>query len=114
MTIQNMGPREFGFVISEGNGHFSREAVTATGGSGGLVAGALVRDNAGTWQEIGVAETPEAIATAAVGENETADITVIVRNAEVHKAGLTYPDGASGAQITAMDTALAALGIVLR
>lgn len=118
MAPVNMGPRKFAFLISEANNNRSREEVTVTSGTGGILSSALVQDNSGTWEEIGVGDTPEGILTEGIDDADGVAVTksrvIIVRDAEVDKSELNYPTGASAAQITAMDTALAALGIVLR
>ncbi len=114
MTISNMGPRDLDFLISEANGNYSREEATATGGADGITSGMLVFDNGGTWEQVAAAGTPEGIAGASVAATETGKILVIVRQAEIQKAELVYPTGATQPEIDALDTALAGLGMVLR
>ncbi len=106
-----MKPRKFGFIASCANGNRS----FATGNvAGAIQPGTMIRDNAGTWQAIAAAETPEAILCEGVLAGETAARTLLIRDAEVVKDELTYPAGATPAQITAINAALAALGIITR
>lgn len=82
----------FDIVVAAGNGNFVRHDPDATDGSQ-VEAGILY----------------EGIAKDAVESR-----TVIVRDAEVVGAHLTYSDGADADQKTASNTALAALGIIAR
>lgn len=109
------------FLVTEANGYRSRDVVTVTVPSGGLEAGTIlgkltdtskyVRHDASA--ETG-AEDETAILLAGVTEAGDAELTVIARDAEVNGAHLTYEDGADANQITASNTALAALGIIVR
>lgn len=114
MPTLTLGARDFGFLVEPANGDRSFGAGPVAGGTAGISAGAMVADNAGTWEAIAAAGTPEAIVCEGVAATETEARTVLLRDATVNGAELVYPTGASAAEITAINAALLALGIVVR
>jgi hypothetical protein len=118
MTTLTMRPRNAGFVVSEANGHRSRETFTVdstadwagaavnAGQVFAVVGGDVVpfdpTDDAG-------AEVAAGVIWEGVAAGETKEVTAIVRDAEVDLAQLTY--AGSAAQVTA---ALASLNIIAR
>lgn len=104
----------FSFIVSEANGFRSRDQVTAGNGTHAIKAGALVRNDAGTWVECAAADEPEGLLCEAIAATENALRTVLARDAEVNKSMLVRAAGASPAEIDAQDAALTALGIILR
>lgn len=127
MAPVTMGPREFGFVISEGNGNFSREAGTVTvPANTTFQAGTVLGQQTSGLKYVrhdtdGIDDgrrTEAAILTTQLNNDTGSAVdysaTVLVRHAEVHGDQLVYEDGANAAAITATNTALLALGIVVR
>lgn len=120
MAVLTEGRHTAEFLVSEANGHRSREAVTvAAGAAPGLKAGTVL----GTLTSGGnfVILAPGAgdgsqtatgiLFEAAVG---TVQKTVIRRDAEVNGAHLIWPSGINSGQKTTAIAALAALGIIVR
>lgn len=121
MAILTEGTRKAEFLVSEANLYRSRGTGTVTVPSGGLGSGTIlgvitatgkyVRHDAvasdGSEDEAGILFEP----LADTGDTEA---TIILRDAEVNGAELTYEDGADANQITASNVALAALGIIVR
>lgn len=120
MTIYTESRATAEFLVSEANGYRSRTTGTVTGPVGGLVAGTvlgkitatgkyvLVNPDATTGEEAAAAILFEA----AVEGDDTR--TLIIRDAEVQAAALTYNDTPSGPELTAIHAQLAALGIIIR
>lgn len=108
------------FIISEANNHRSRDEVTVDASSGALEPGTIlgivtatgnyVRHDAGASDG---SQNEAGILFEGIGA-ETAARTAIRRDAEVHRDLLVYEAGADAAQITASNTALAVLGIIVR
>lgn len=113
------------FLISEANDWRSRDEVTVSVPDGGYETGTIlgkitasgkyVRHNAaavdGSEAEAGILLIAQANGSGAAAD---ADCTIIARDAEVEGDELTYEVGADAAQITTSNTALAALGIIVR
>ena len=120
MTILTEGARTADFLVSEANGYRSREEVVvdATGGAVepgsimGIVtaSGKYVRHDAAA---VDGSEAEAGILFEGIGAVED-DRTMIIRDAEVNEAHLTYEVGADQAQIDVSNAALAALGIAVR
>ena len=111
-----------GFLVSEANNMYrsrEEEIVNATGAAllpGTIMgkvtgSGEYVRHNAGASNG---SQTEAGILFEAIAEGEVQKRTLVVRDAEVVGAHLTYEDGADAAQITATNAALKALGIIVR
>lgn len=108
------------FIISEANGHRSRETVTVAVGNN-LHAGHVVgKLTAGGYAEYDPAaedgsQTPAGILFAPINAADSAQTGVILaRDCEVTGADLTFFEGASEAQIETAAAALAELGIIVR
>ena len=120
MTILTEGARTADFLVSESNGYRSRAEVVVDATGGALEAGTImgivtangkyVRHDAAA---VDGSETEAGILFEGIGAVED-NRTVIVRDAEVNEAHLTYEVGADQAQIDASNAALAGLGIVVR
>lgn len=120
MTVFTDGPRTAGYLISEANGHRSRD-------EGVLDAGVAARLDAGT--VLGVvtatghyniynpanADGTETVAAILFEDGVAGDRrTLTTRDAEVKASELTWFEGATQNQIETGTAALAALGIVAR
>lgn len=104
------------FLLSEGNGYYSRETVTIASEAGAMVSGTVLGKvtATGEYRAYDNADDPAGVGTAAAilyseVEDSTADQTavVIVRQAEVAEARLTGFDANARAD-------LLALGIIVR
>jgi hypothetical protein len=122
MATLTEGTRNASFLVSEANGMYrSREKVTVTVPSGGLAAGTVLGKITASGKyvrhdsdlETG-GETEAGILYETLTETGDTEVTIIARDAEVVGAHLTYEDGADAAAITASNTALASLGIIVR
>lgn len=108
------------FLVSEANGYRSRATGTvAAGVAPGLAAGTILglQTSAGNYilHDTGASDGSEdAVAILLEPVIGTKDATIIVRDAEINAAHLTYETGASGGEIIAVNAALAALGIIVR
>lgn len=123
MTILTEGSRKAEFIVSEANDWRSRDQATVTVPAAGLASGTIlgvvtatgvyVRHDAAA---VDGSETEAGILFAPFPADAAGDYpaTVIVRDAEVNSAELTYEAGADAAQITASNAALAAIGIIVR
>lgn len=121
MAIQTEGARKAAFLVNEANGYRSRGEGTVTVPSGGLEAGTVlgVITSSGKYvrHAAGASDGSQNEAGILFGNLDIAgdaDGTIILRDAEVSQDELTYEDGADAAQITTSNTALAALGIIVR
>jgi len=126
MDIQVKSQGNASFIVSEANGHRSREAVTVTVPANttleaGTVLGKITASSKYVRHAAGAADGSqnEAGALYETLVNATASpvdhtVTAVLRDAEVNGGDLTYEVGADAAQITASDAALAALGIIVR
>ncbi|WP_233854196.1 head decoration protein [Paraburkholderia sp. HD33-4] len=110
-----------GFMVSEANGHRSRDQVTLSGGTkvlAGTVLGMVTAGGAfaplnpagsdGTQNAAGILWGTKDVTAA------PAPATVVTRSCEVNASELIWPAGATPAQITAATQQLTALGIILR
>lgn len=124
MTTKTEGLHTAEFIVSEANAFRSRGTGTVTVPDGGMASGTIlggpvsdkyVRHDAdasdGSEDEAGVLFAPQINDT---GSAVDVTATIILRDAEVNGDDLTYEDGADGNQITTSNTALAALGIIVR
>ncbi|WP_422073902.1 head decoration protein [Tranquillimonas rosea] len=126
MAILTEGTRKAEFLVSEANDWRSRDEVTVTVpanttfASGTILgtitaSGKRVRHDSdltnGGETESGVLFAPLVNDT---GSAVDYPATVISRSAEVNGSDLTYEDGADAAAITASNTALGSLGIIVR
>lgn len=117
---KHVEPRRTGeHIISEANGARSREQGILAAGN--LPAGAVLALNAdGDYVALDPAamdgtETAKAVLYAATDASEgPVPCVVHVRACEVHGEALTWPDGASEAQITAGTNDLIGLGVIPR
>ncbi len=120
MAITTRGGLQTAFLLSEANEYRSRKKVTVDASGGALASGTVlgivtasgdyVRHAAGASDG---SEDEAGILLYDIGAVEE-EAVVIVRDAEVNEADLTYEAGADAAQVTASNTALAALGIIVR
>jgi hypothetical protein len=109
------------FLVSEANGMYrSREEGTvAAGAAPGLLAGTILgRLTAGgnlvaldSDAETGAEDVAGILFESAIG---TVKRTIVVRDCEVNGAHLIYPSGATENDKATINTALAALGIIVR
>lgn len=110
------------YILSEANGHRSRENVTVVEEQtlvAGTILGLVTASGKYTALDLGASdgsEDPTAILLAGVttGTGEEAVVAVHARDCEVNQGCLTYPDGASAGDIADVNTALAAFGIIVR
>ena len=121
MSTETMKRGDASFIVTEANGYRSRDVVTVTVPSGGLEAGTILGKITATGKYVrhdaslsNGGEDETAILLQTVTEAGDAELTVIARDAEVNGAHLTYEDGADSTQETTSNTALAALGIIVR
>jgi hypothetical protein len=129
MTVFTEGRYAAEFLLSEANGHRSREAVTVASGEGVIAPGAVLGvftsgANAGKYGlSPAAADDPDvgqqtAVAVALTGCDATsaaAEIVVIRRDAEVNVNMLSYDASVDdGTKKAAKATQLAAVGIIVR
>lgn len=126
LGTKTSGPRNLSFVLSEGNGHISRDVITILSGSGVLDPGTVlgmvtaskkyvVSPNAEVVGKEG-AETAKAVLAYGV-DATSADVeaVVIARQAEVKKPMLIVDASVNDAtKLAAKYTQLAAAGIIAR
>jgi hypothetical protein len=126
MAILTKGKASAAFIISQANGYQNSDDVTVTvpadttyaGGTilGKITAtGKFVRHAAGAGDgsenEAGVLYETLTNTTGSGVDNAS---TLFIRLSEVAESELTYEVGADGAQVTASNLALKALGIIVR
>ncbi|MBB4287673.1 head decoration protein [Roseospira goensis] len=108
------------FLISEANGHRSREEVTVTGGAytPGTVLGRVTTSGKHTIHDPTAedgSETAVAVLHAVVDASDgDRRATIIARDAEVNGLALSWFDGATDPQKAAGVADLAAVGIIVR
>ncbi|MGB0467763.1 MAG: head decoration protein [Pontibacterium sp.] len=113
MAIQTEARRTGEFIVSESNGHRSRETVTLTGGDfpAGQVLGVITANGKYTDYDAGAADGTETAAGIlyAATDASAADqnAVVIVRDCEVASAALTGSDAAGVADFLA-------IGVIVR
>ena len=120
------GARNAQFIVSEANSYRSRSTVTVNVPAGTtLNAGALLGYDTSAEKYVGPdhsfasgdLENQALLYETLVNSTDSAVdhvVTVIQRDAEVTGAHLTYADGADAAAKLTANTALAALGIIVR
>ena len=115
--------RDLGFLLSEGNGHISRETVTIATAAGKLEAGTVLGKITASSKYVASPDTGadgSQVATAVLAYNVDAtggDVkaVIVARDAEVKKDDLAYAASVNdGAKKTAKATQLAAVGIFVR
>lgn len=126
LDTKTSGPRNLSFVLSEGNGHISRDVVTISSGAGKLDPGTLIGMVTATKkyvvspnaEVVGKEGAEVAKAVLAYGVDATsADVeaVVIARHAEVKKPMLIVDASVNDAtKLAAKYTQLAAAGIIAR
>lgn len=121
MATLTDGKHSADFIVSEANGYRSRSTGTVTVPAGGYEAGTILGKITATGKyvrhdsaAVDGSETEAAILYANQPETGDTDATLIIRDCEVNGSDLIYEDGADAAAITASNTALAALGIIVR
>ena len=109
-------------VVSEGNGHISREEIVIEDGAGTLAVGTILGKvtATGDYKQVDLAgeDGEEVSAGVLFGAVDATDAEVRaaahVRYAEVLGAELVYPTGATSGNIATINGQLAALGIIVR
>lgn len=123
MTTLTEGRHAAEFILSEANGHRSRENGTLVSGQD-LAAGTVLMDNgAGKLTALTAAGTAADLDGEAVGillaatdaSDGDVEAAYIARDAEVNGNSLTYPtESTAGGEETAAIASLALLGIIVR
>jgi hypothetical protein len=121
MTAISEGAHPGEFILSEANGHRSRENATLITGQNlgaGAVLGKITATGKYTGYDNGAGDGSQAAAgilyAAVDATNADMDCVVIVRHAEVIGDALDFDAGMSGADQTAATADLLALGIIVR
>lgn len=121
MSTELLETRGAGFhMISEANGHLSREKVTVDTGvlKVGTVLGKITASGKYVQVNLAASDGSEVAAGILWDAVDATDADVIgvahVRECEVNGAELVYPDGASQNDIDAINEALASLNIIVR
>ncbi|MFM8748395.1 MAG: head decoration protein [Aestuariivirga sp.] len=121
VLVETRHPGEF--ILSEANGHRSREAVTIASGAGiiaaGTVLGRITASGRYAASAVGASDgsqVPAAIAIhGADASAASATVSAIVRDAEVNGKCLTYhADRDQPAEKAAANAGLAILGVIVR
>lgn len=110
-----------GFIVSEANGHMSRETVTLSGATkvlAGTVLGKITATGKYVPLDTGAADGSEvAVAVLFATKDVTSadkDALIMARLCEVNGSELIWPDGALTAEITAAKAELALQDIIAR
>lgn len=125
MTVFHERRHSAEFILSEGNGHISRETVTIPANqtieAGTILAISSQADGVTTVVPVNLAaedSTSEAagiaIYAATTGTGETTRIAAIFRSAEVNGQCLAWPEGITDAQRTLIKSDLASADIIVR
>lgn len=123
MTTLNEGAAALECILSEANGHRSREVITIISGAGvvvpGTVLGKITASGKYKASAIGASDGSEvAIAVALAGVDATSadkSCLVLARDAEINKNLLTYhADRDQPAEKVSAQTNLATVGIIAR
>ncbi|WP_210879794.1 head decoration protein [Roseovarius autotrophicus] len=123
MTTLTEGKHAGGFLIWEVLRDYTRETVTIASGAGklapGTVLGKITTGGKFTVLTPGATNGSQNVAGILWGQADATDAdapaVVLLRGpAIVNRHEISFPDGATEAQITTATTALAALGIILR
>lgn len=110
-----------GFIVSEANGHQSRDTVTLTGGTkvlAGTVLGMVTASGKFEPLNLSASDGSQTPAGILYGTRDatSADVQAVAmtRNCEVNASELIWPAGITGSQITTEIAALKTLGIIAR
>jgi hypothetical protein len=123
MTMLTEGKHAGGFLVWEVLRDYTRDAVTIASGAGKLEPGTVLGKitTGGKFTALAPAATNGSQNAAGIlwdtVDASTADapgVVVLRGPAIVNRHEITWPDGATEAQITAATTALATIGIILR
>lgn len=121
MTVFTEGRHTAEFLVSEANGHRSREQAVIAAGvdmSAGAVLGKLT--SSGKYKALTPGASDGSQTAAAIlyvnTKSAAADVraTIIARDAEINGAHIVWPAGISTNNKTSAVSALAALGIIVR
>ena len=126
MATLTKGQSNASFIVSESNGFRSRDDVTvtvpaSTTYAAGTILGKITASGKYVRHAAGATDGPEdeagilyeTLANTTGSGVDNASVS-FARDAEVNGSELTYEVGADGAQITASNLALKALGIIVR
>lgn len=110
------------YMVSEANGHRSREEITIEDGVGVLAVGTVLGKvtATGEYKQVDLAaNTGEEVAAGVLYDEVDATDSAVpgvahVRDAEVNGNELVYPTGASNNDIADINAALADIGIIVR
>jgi hypothetical protein len=123
MVVFTEGRQTGEFLLSEGNGHRSRDNITYVSGAGIIAPGTVIGKitASGKWQTMNPAAVDGSQVAAGValyrGDATSADAkaAAIVRDAEVKTGSLVYHANVDTTpEFTAAATQLAAVGIIIR
>jgi hypothetical protein len=123
MTMLTEGKHAGGFIVWEVLRDYTRDTVTIASGAGRLEPGTVLGKitTGGKFTTLAPAATNGTQNAAGIlwdaVDASTADAAAVVvlrGPAIVNRHDITWPDGATEAQITAATTALATIGIILR
>lgn len=123
MTMLTEGKHAGGFLVWEVLRDYTRDTVTIASGAGKLEPGTVLGKitTGGKFTALAPAATNGSQSAAGIlwdaADASTADAAAVVLlrgPAIVNRHEITWPDGATEAQITAATTALATIGIILR
>lgn len=101
VQVYDLGAPNCGFILSEANGHRSRENGTVASGAGKVPAGTVAMDNgsgklvAFTGEEVTAGGANEAVGVIMYNVDATDEdvpVAYIARDAEVNVHGLVYPE----------------------
>lgn len=121
MAVLNEAKYPGEYIATEANGHRSRDVVTLIEGQdlqAGTVLGVITASGKYTQNTLS-GSTGEQVAAAILYGNVDAtaadtDAVIVSRDAEVNEQEIIYPASATGSQKTAIKTALATHGIIVR
>jgi len=120
MTVITEGPRAAEFLISEANGHLSRDVGTLASGitgslEAGTVLGRVTTGGALNIYDPAAEDGTEEVYAILFEGGAAGDVrTIIRRHAEVKTDKLTWFDGADSGEKATGIAALAGLGIIAR
>ena len=122
MAELTMGPRQAGFIISEGNGYISREQVVLKNAAGalkpGTVLGQVTADSEYVQLTQDAVDGSEVAAGILYRDEDATDaaqqILIIARDAEVDAIQLIWPADIDAGEKTTAISQLEAAGIIVR
>ena len=118
MAILTETSRKAEFMVSAANAYRSLDEGTITvPANTTLEAGTVMEIDTGKFVRLNIGDEAGILfqpLTNATGSAVDMKGTIVARDAEVHGDKLTYASGANAGAITASNTALAALGIIVR